>query len=232
MLRLDLNCDLGEGSPLDRALMPLITSANIACAGHAGDLTTAATALAQAKEAGVQVGAHPGFLDREHFGRREMHLPPDQLREMILLQVDFLRSLADAGSVRYLKPHGALYNMACRDETIARAVVDCAATLGLPLLGLPGSMMERLAEGRVLFLREGYADRRYTPEGLLVPRDRPDAFIQTPREAVTQALRLIHEVRIDSLCVHSDNPQALDFIHALREELQAAGVTLRAFDVP
>jgi UPF0271 protein len=232
MPRLDLNCDLGEGGPHDRALMPLITSANIACAGHAGDLTTAVTALARAKEAGVQVGAHPGFLDREHFGRRELQLPPDQLREMILIQVDFLRSLADAGAVRYLKPHGALYNLACRDEAVARAVVDSAAMLGLPLLGLPGSKMEQLAQGRILFLREGYADRRYTPEGLLVPRDRPDAFIETPREAVTQALRLLDEGRIDSLCVHGDNPHALDFVHALRDELQSSGVTLRAFDVP
>jgi UPF0271 protein len=180
----------------------------------------------------VQVGAHPGFLDREHFGRRELQLPPDQLREMILIQVDFLRSLADAGAVRYLKPHGALYNLACRDEAVARAVVDSAAMLGLPLLGLPGSKMEQLAQGRILFLREGYADRRYTPEGLLVPRDRPDAFIETPREAVTQALRLLDEGRIDSLCVHGDNPHALDFVHALRDKLQSSGVTLRAFDVP
>jgi UPF0271 protein len=232
MARLDLNCDLGEGGPFDRDLMPLITSANIACAGHAGDLTTAVTALARAKEAGVQVGAHPGFMDREHFGRREMHLPPDQLRELITVQVDFLQSLADAGAVRYLKPHGALYNMACREEGVARAVVEIACSLNLPLMGLPGSKMEQLAQGRVKFIREGYADRRYTPEGLLVPRDRPDAFIETAQEAVDQTLRLMAEGRIDSLCVHGDNPRALDFIRAVRDELSRAGVCIRAFDVP
>src|SRR5215218_7930242 len=162
--------------------MPLITSANVACAGHAGDLTTAVTALTRAKAAGIQVGAHPGFLDREHFGRRELRLPPEEVRELILIQVSFLQSLADLGAVRYLKPHGALYNLACRDGAIARPVVEAARELDLPLLALPGSRLEALAAGRVPFIREGYADRRYLPDGSLVPRSRPDAFVETPEE--------------------------------------------------
>ncbi|MGL4553603.1 MAG: 5-oxoprolinase subunit PxpA [Gemmataceae bacterium] len=229
MPRLDLNCDLGEGGHADADLMPLITSANVACAGHAGDLTTAVTALARAKSHRVRVGAHPGFMDREHFGRRELSLPPAEVRELITIQVDFLRSLEDAWEVRYIKPHGALYNMACRDDAVARPVVDAAADLRLPLMGLPGSRLEALAAGRVRFIREGFADRRYRPDGSLVPRDRPDAFIETPEEAVTQALALV-AAGVQSLCVHGDNPEALAFVRALRGGLTAAGVTIEASD--
>ncbi|NBO91065.1 MAG: LamB/YcsF family protein [Planctomycetia bacterium] len=230
MRGLDLNCDLGEGGRFDGELMPLITSANIACAGHAGDLTTAVIALASAKRYRVQVGAHPGFMDREHFGRRELNLSANEIRDLIILQVEFLRSLEDSWEVRYIKPHGALYNMACRDDRIARPVIDAAVTLGLPLLALPNSRLEELSRGRIGFIREGFADRRYWPDGSLVPRDQPDAFIETPEEAVQQALALV-EKGVQSICVHGDNPESLAFVRALREGLTAAGVTIEAFSV-
>jgi UPF0271 protein len=129
----------------------------------------------------------------------------------------------------YVKPHGALYNMACREDRHARPVVDAAELLGLPLLALPGSRLEELCRGRVRFVREGFADRRYLPDGSLVPRSRPDAFVEDPTEAVRQAEWLIRERGVQSLCVHGDNPHALDFVRNLREALQRQGFALQPF---
>ncbi|HZU37240.1 MAG TPA: LamB/YcsF family protein, partial [Gemmataceae bacterium] len=133
----------------------------------------------------------------------------------------------------YIKPHGALYNMACRDDKYARPVVAAAELFGLPLLGLPGSRVQALCAGRCLFIGEGFADRRYLPDGQLVPRSRSDAFIEDPAEAVRQAERLLSEPeptrRVRTLCVHGDNPKALAFVRGLREALLAAGHRLTPF---
>ncbi len=231
-MQLDLNCDLGEGCPFDAELMPLITSANVACNGHAGTITTMATALRLARDHGVQVGAHPGFVDREHFGRRELDVDAEVLRDQVHSQLGIVRSLAEMAGVPvcYIKPHGALYNMACRADAQAAVLVDIAEELRLPIMALPGSRVEALAQGRVAFIAEGFADRRYLPDGGLVPRDRPDAFLHTPAEAVEQARRLLDR-GVQTLCVHGDNPQAVAFVRALRDELTRAGVTLRPFTV-
>jgi UPF0271 protein len=230
---IDLNCDLGEGCPHDAELMPLITSANVACGGHAGDLATALNTLTLARQHGVQVGAHPGFLDREHFGRRELEMPEERVYLETLVQVRALVGLAElaGAAVRYLKPHGALYNMACRDDAQARPVIRAARELNLAILGLPGSRLEALCPGQCPFVAEGFADRRYQPDGSLVPRWRPDAFVEEPAEAVRQAEWLIRERGVRTLCVHGDNPRALAFVRALRQALSERGFTLAPFEL-
>ena len=230
-MEIDLNCDLGEGCGLDAELMPLITSANVSCGFHAGDVGTAAAALELAGRNGVQVGAHPGYPDREHFGRRDQSLTGEQIFQLCLYQVGALQSLARATRtlVSYIKPHGALYNQACRDDAYARPVIEAAGTLGLPLMALPGSRLEAISRDRCPFIAEGFADRRYLPDGSLVPRTRPDAFVEDPAEAVRQAEWLIRDRGVKTLCVHGDNPQALEFVKTLRAELERAGFTIRAF---
>lgn len=227
---LDLNSDLGEGCGLDAELMPLITSANISCGFHAGDASTALASLKLAAQQGVQVGAHPGYADREHFGRAELTLSEDAIFELCLYQIGALAGLAQAAgvSLRYLKPHGALYNQACRDDAVARPIIAAAEILRLPVLALPHSRLEALCRDRIGFIPEGFADRRYLPDGTLVPRSRPDAFVHDVEEAVAQARQLLQQ-GIRSLCVHGDNPQALAFVRALRSAFMQHGLSLRAF---
>jgi UPF0271 protein len=227
----DINCDLGEGCTHDAELMALITSANVACGFHAGGPATARAALAAAARHGVQVGAHPSFPDREHFGRRELARGEDEIYEDCVYQIGALAGLARAEGValRYVKPHGALYNMACRDDAYARPVVAAAALFGLAVMGLPASRLEAVCAGCCPFVAEGFADRRYLPDGSLVPRSRPDAFVADPAEAVRQAGVLLRERGVRTLCVHGDNPQAVAFVRGLREALERARFTIRAF---
>jgi UPF0271 protein len=228
---IDLNCDLGEGCGRDAELMPLITSANVACGFHAGDAPTAAATLGAAVRHGVQVGAHPGFADREHFGRRELARSEEEVFDDCVYQVGALVALGRAvGSpIRYIKPHGALYNLACRDDAFARPVLAAADFFGLPLLGLPQSRLQALCTGKVPFVAEGFADRRYRPDGSLVPRSQPEAFVHDPAEAVRQVEWLMRERGVQTVCVHGDNAQALEFVKALRQALTAAGHRLVAF---
>jgi UPF0271 protein len=230
-MEIDLNCDLGEGCAFDAELMPLITSANIACGFHAGDAATAFAALTAAAQHNVQAGAHPSFPDRENFGRRELTRTEQQIYEDCLYQVGALAGLARAGGkpLRHLKPHGALYNMACRDDAYARPIVAVAELFGLHLLGLPNSRLQALATGRCPFVAEGFADRRYLPDGSLVPRTRPDAFLEDPGEAVRQMEWLLREKGVRTVCVHGDNPQALAFVRELRAALTRQGIAIRAF---
>jgi UPF0271 protein len=231
-MSIDLNCDLGEGCPYDAELMPLITSANIACGFHAGDPATMHAALTAAARHGVQVGAHPGFPDREGFGRRELARSEEQIFADCVYQIGALAGLAKTVGLplRYVKPHGALYNMACRDDAYARPVVAAAELFGLALMGLPNSRLQALNAGRVPFVAEGFADRRYLPDGSLVPRTRPDAFVEDPEEAVRQAEWLLREKGVRTLCVHGDNPQALAFVRTLRTEFARRGIEVRPFE--
>jgi UPF0271 protein len=228
---IDLNCDLGEGCALDGELMPLITSANIACGFHAGDPATAAATLAGARQHGVQAGAHPSFPDREDFGRRELNRTEQQVFEDGVYQVGALIALGRAAScpIRHIKPHGALYNMACRDDAYARPMIAVAEFFDLPLLGLPASRLEKLSGNRCRFVAEGFADRRYRPDGSLVPRSEPDAFVHDPTEAVRQVEWLLGERGVRTICVHGDNPQAVAFVRGLRAALLAAGHNIVAF---
>ncbi len=242
---LDLNCDLGEGAAHDAELMPLITSANIACGGHAGNAETMRAAVELALRHGVAVGAHPGLEDRANFGRREQSLAPAEVHALVRRQIDALNRVARSCGARlaHVKPHGALYNMAARDAALARAV---AAAVGeadprLILFGLAGS--ELLSAGRGWGLRiasEVFADRTYQADGSLTPRSRPDALIADETATLAQVLRLVREgavmavngarvmVAADTVCVHGDGPHAVEFARRLRQELGAAGVALQA----
>ena len=240
---IDLNCDLGEGAGHDAELMPLITSVNIACGAHAGDEGTMRSTVALAQRYGVAIGAHPGFADREHFGRRELPLSPDEVKILVAGQIDALRART---RVRHVKPHGALYNMAARDPALAAAVAAAvhAADPALVLFGLAGS--ELLCAGRALGLRvagEVFADRTYERDGSLTPRNRPDALISDEAAAVAQVLRMVREgvvrstdgvevpVVADTICVHGDGPHAVAFATRLNAELRGAGIAVRAFGV-
>ncbi len=229
-MHIDLNCDLGEGCPFDAELMPLITSANVACGFHAGDPAMALATLELAARHGVQVGAHPGFPDRENFGRVELQRSEQQVFEDCAYQVGALQGLARAAAVavRYLKPHGALYNIACRDAHYAAPVIRVAQLFGLAVMGLPGSQLQHAAAGRCRFIAEGFADRRYLADGSLVPRTQANAMISEAEEAVQQAQWLIHERGVQSLCVHGDNPDAVRFVRALRQALIGQGFQIRA----
>jgi UPF0271 protein len=228
---IDLNCDLGEGAGSDVDVLPLITTANVACGFHAGDPATAFATVANAARLGVRVGAHPGFPDREDFGRRELVRSEQQVYEDCVYQIGALAGIALASgmSLSHVKAHGALYNMACRDDSYGRPFVAAAALFSLPLLGLPGSRLEALSAGKCPFFAEGFADRRYQPDGSLVPRTKPGAFVKDPAEAVRQALVLVDGRGVRTLCVHGDNPQALAFVRALRDGLTAAGFEIRPF---
>jgi UPF0271 protein len=239
MRAIDLNCDLGEGGALDAQLMPLVTSANIACGAHAGDTATMRATVALAQRHGVALGAHPGFADREHFGRRELLLSPNELRQLVRDQIEALRALAP---LRHVKPHGALYNLAARDATVAQAVAEAVrdTDAALVLVGLAGS--ESLAAGRAAGLRvagEFFADRGYAPDGTLAPRGTQGALLGV-EAAVAQVLRFIATGKVhatdgtdlaieaETVCVHGDGPHALELARALRPALTAAGVVVRA----
>ncbi len=230
-MRIDLNCDLGEGCAFDAELMPLITSANVACGFHAGDAAIAYRTLALAVQCRVQAGAHPGFADREEFGRRELSLSEEQVYQECVYQVGALFALARAvgGTIRHIKPHGALYNLACREDRYARPLVAAAIFFGLPIVGLPGSRLDALSAGQCDFVAEGFADRGYRPDGSLVPRSEPGAFIETPEQAVRQVEWLLSERGVRTICVHGDNPQAVAFVRKLRIQLLQAGHELVPF---
>lgn len=228
---IDLNCDLGEGAGTDADLLPLITSANVSCGVHAGSPTDIAATLEQAARLGVAVGAHPSHPDREHFGRREYVIPSRDVLEETHNQIAWLKALADQFGIklRYVKPHGALYNQACRDDAFADAVVSACALSDLAVVGLPGSRLEVRATGRVPFVPEGFADRGYRPDGSLVPRDQPGAFVRDPTAAAEQVRRLVAERGVRTVCIHGDNPEAVAFVRAVRAELLRSGAELRPF---
>jgi UPF0271 protein len=239
--RIDLNCDLGEGAGHDAELMGLITSANVACGAHAGDLATMRATLALARTHGVAAGAHPGFEDRENFGRRELALGPAEVRTLVERQI---RALRELGPLTHVKAHGALYNLAARDARLAEAVVEAvrAVDAGLVLFGLAGSEMIRVGRARGLRVAsEVFADRTYQRDGSLTPRARADALIHEEELAVTQVLRMVKEgvvratdgtevsIQADTVCLHGDGAHAVAFARRLGMELKQAGVDIRGF---
>ncbi|MET3975860.1 5-oxoprolinase subunit PxpA [Cellulosimicrobium sp. TH-20] len=251
MTRIDLNADLGEGFGRwtlgdDQALLGLVTSANVACGFHAGDATTMRTVTRDAATRGVRVGAHVSYRDRAGFGRRFMDVDPGELADEVLYQLAALDGFARlAGDrVRYVKPHGALYNAIVHHEAQARAVVDAVRAYDptLPVVGLPGSAVLRLADAAGQpTVREAFADRGYLPTGELVPRGRPGAVVHDGDEVARRVVRLVTtgtveaadgtslRVEADSVCVHSDTPGAVGLLGALRTALQEAGVVVRPF---
>ncbi|EYB66572.1 LamB/YcsF protein [Deinococcus phoenicis] len=243
--RTDLNADLGEGSPHEAAIMPFVTSANVACGGHAGDAETMRDSLRLAAKHGVSAGAHPGFPDREGFGRREQHFASDEVTAFVREQIEALKAVAAREGVRlrHVKPHGMLYNQAVNDAALAAAVARAAADSGLPLyFGLAGEASRMLHAAEALGLvavGEGFADRGYAPDGSLWPRGQAGA-LRPYAEAVDQGVRLALEgtvtavtgeaVRVPArtLCLHGDGAEAADLARDLRAALEAAGVRVVA----
>lgn len=241
MLRIDLNCDLGEGAGHDAELMPLITSANIACGAHAGDPDTMRATVALAQRHGVAIGAHPGFADREHFGRRELPLSLTEIHDLVVLQIQALQKL---GAVRHVKPHGALYNLAAHDAVTADAIARGVFAAGSALVLFAPAKSELARAGRARGIRiaqEVFADRTYQRDGTLTPRSRPDALVHDAEIAVAQVLRMLREglvratdgtdisIAADTVCVHGDASNAVQFVQRLRAGLRDAGVEIMPF---
>jgi 5-oxoprolinase (ATP-hydrolysing) subunit A len=248
---LDLNSDLGEGYGRwtlgdDAALLEIVTSANVACGFHAGDPATIDRTVRTAVERGVAVGAQVSYPDLVGFGRREIDVPPGDLTADVLYQLGALEAFARAAGsrVRYVKPHGALYNRIVRDPVQAAAVAEAIRRYdpGLPLLTLPGSAAAAAAaEAGIEAVGEGFADRAYTGDGRLVSRREPGAVLDDPGRVAARAARMATEgrvgtvdggevaVEVRSLCVHGDTPGAVELARAVRAALEEAGVVLEAF---
>ena len=241
--RIDFNCDLGEGCGDDAAIVPLVSSASIACGGHAGDDATMRAAVALCLRNGVAIGAHPSFVDREHFGRRELDLGVGAIHVLVLAQVRRLGAIcAAAGArLRHVKPHGALYNLAARDAGVADAIASAVRAVdpALWLYALSGSALAdagRLAGLSVA--EEAFAERGYTPDGRLAPRGQPGAVIDDLDASLAQVRTMLREhvvvaidgsrvpLRADTLCLHGDRPDAARFAAALRAALEAEGVAI------
>ena len=249
MPAVDLNSDLGESfGPWtlgdDAAMLPLVTSANLACGFHAGDPAVMLAASRTAVLHGVAIGAHPSYRDLAGFGRRDMEVPAEQLHADLLYQIAALSGIAAhaSGRVAYVKPHGALYNRIAVDLEVAEVVADVARSLGLPVLGLPGSAIAAACDrAGVRFVREAFADRGYLADGTLAPRSLDGAVLTDPVEVAERAVRIATEgvvvavdgtevsARVDSLCVHGDTPGAVELARAVRGALDAAGVEVTAF---
>src|SRR5437899_6083204 len=244
-LIVDLNADLGEGSGHDAELFELISSANIATGFHAGDSDTMHVAVSAAKEHGVAIGAHPSLFDRENFGRKELKVPNEEVFDAVAYQVGIFQAIASAVGVRpnHVKPHGALYNMAVRDEELADAIARAIESVDpkLILFAPDKSELARAGEARGLRIaQEVFADRNYLNDGWLVPRTRPDALLRDPKEAAQRVLRMLREdkvrsvegrdvdVRGETICVHGDTPRAAEFARELRTQLERERVRISA----
>jgi UPF0271 protein len=232
-----INCDMGEAFGLyrmgdDEAIMPLITVANVACGFHASDPGVMHKTVRLAKQHRVKVGAHPSFPDLQGFGRREMKIPRAELTDIIIYQVGALKGFLDAEdmALNHVKPHGVLYGMAARQEEVAQAVCDAADVFGVPLFGMAGTLHEKVYGARGLpFVSEFYADLDYDENGgLIITREHQSV---DPKEAAERSVRAVEEgkvksvagndvpVRADSVCVHSDTPNAVEIARAVRTAL-------------
>ena len=242
---IDLNCDMGEGAGEDERLMPLVSSANVACGGHAGDEASMRATVRLARQHGVAVGAHPAYPDRAGFGRARMARTAAEVRADVVAQVRALRAVCAAEGVPmvHVKPHGALYNAAAGDEPLARAVAEAVREVdpGLVVVVLAGSPMAGLVRAMGLACaEEAFADRGYTARGTLVPRGQPGALVEDPEAVAERASRLARErtvlavdgsvvpVAADTLCLHGDTPGAASLAAAVRARLAQDGVLVRA----
>jgi UPF0271 protein len=250
MYRVDLNCDMGESFGVyrignDEDILNYVTSANIACGFHAGDPSTMRRTVHMALEKGVSIGAHPGLPDLIGFGRRNMAITPEEAYDLIVYQVGALYAFVKAagGNMQHVKPHGALYNMAAKDqalsEAIAKAVYDIDPTL--VLFGLAGS--ELIKAGERIGLKtanEVFADRTYQQDGSLTSRREPNALINDEQEAIQQVIRMVKEgkvrsqqgvdvnIQADTICIHGDGPHALTFAKKIREDLIESGIIIQS----
>ena len=239
----DLNCDLGEGCNTDESIMPFISSANIACGYHAGDEATIKKTLSLAKAFQVGVGAHPSYPDRANFGRKEMNLPFQEIKSLVIEQVRLVQSLAAAMglSLQHVKPHGALYNKAAKDEETAIALAEAVHTIdpSLILFGLANSESGKAAKKMGLqFYNEVFADRTYTDQGLLTPRTEVNAMITTDEEAIRQVLQMLQEetvtstngkiipIQADTICIHGDGEHAVSFVKHINTLIKNSNIKI------
>ncbi len=247
-LAIDINSDVGESyGPYklgnDEELIPLITSANIACGFHAGDPGTIRRTLELAADHKIAVGAHPGYPDRLHFGRLPLPYTPSEVVDFVLYQIGALQIMAEiAGlTLQHVKLHGALYHVAAEDRRLAEALLDALVRLRHPLVivGPPGSVLQKESEDRGLdFAAEGFADRIYTDEGKLVSRERPNSMLTDPNAAAQQAVQIVKErtatslsgkkidLKVHTICVHGDTPGAVRIARAVREKLEQSKIAI------
>jgi UPF0271 protein len=248
MKRIDLNCDMGEipeaiADGTQEALMPSLTSVNIACGGHAGDEATMKTTIEQALRHKIAIGAHPGYPDRANFGRRELDFPMDAVTHSVFHQVCVLAAIAQTceAQITYVKPHGALYNQAANNSELASAIAKGVARWSreVSLVGLAGSrMLEVFRDAGFRIAAEAFADRRYEPNGTLRSRKFADALLRDPAEAAQQALNIVEQGKVvasdgseiaisaQTLCIHGDTPGAVQIAAAVAQKLRGAGVLL------
>ena len=249
MYCVDLNCDLGESFGAykigkDEDIIPLISSANVACGAHAGDPDVMAKTADICKSSSVYMGAHPGFFDLMGFGRRSMAVSPEEAKNLIIYQVGALDAFAKSRgiSLQHVKPHGALYNMAAKDKNLARAIAEGIYSYNpdLILLGLSGSEMINAArEIGLPYAAEVFADRAYEDDGTLVARSKPGAMIKDENEAVRRVIRMIKEHKVTSIsgkeieispasvCVHGDSEKALLFVRKIRDALFSEKIEIK-----
>jgi UPF0271 protein len=247
MKSIDLNCDLGEGYPDDAELMRVVSSANIACGGHAGDEGTIRSTVRLALENGVAIGAHPGYRDKDNFGRKALNLIPHEITELVMEQVALLKKIAaeEGATVSHIKPHGALYNQAADEKEVAGAVVKAIQGIdaSLILFGLADSVLiDKGRRGGLRVCGEAFADRRYTSNGRLASRSIEGAVIQDPQAAAEQALKIALGQPIftidgrkittnaQTICLHGDGISAVSTARLIRTFLENNGIEVRPYD--
>jgi 5-oxoprolinase (ATP-hydrolysing) subunit A len=245
-MTIDLNCDMGEGMGNEAAIMPFISSANIACGYHAGDDASIRETIRLCLQHNVAVGAHPGFADKENFGRVPIRLPDNELYQLISSQLGIMQTICDEmnAKLHHVKPHGALYNVAAADaqmsSVIAKAVYDFNPSL--VYYGLSGSaMVKEAAKVGLKVAHEVFADRTYQPDGALTSRKQPDALITKAEAALNQVNQMLFKksvtavdgivipIHVDTICIHGDGPHALEFAWEIQQYLVKAGIGIKAF---
>ena len=235
-MHIDINCDMGEGIGNDEAIMPYITSANIACGFHAGNAVTIRKTILLTKKHGVHIGTHPSFNDRENFGRTEMACSPDEIYHLVYKQLRLFKTIADDCEVHlhHVKPHGALYNMAAREENLAEAVTLAVKDFNgqLVVYGLSNSfLISKAKEHGLSAKQEVFADRTYEDDGSLTPRSRPNALLEDEEKVVQQVLQMVEEktvtttsgkrlpIHADTVCIHGDGKHTVPFAKRLHAAL-------------
>lgn len=242
---IDLNADLGEGAGNDTAILPLISSVNIACGLQAGDPATMLELVQLAKTHNVGIGAHPGYADREHFGRRALDLSDREIYALVLFQLGALDAICQVENIplHHVKPHGALYNQAAKDPAIAAPVLAAIKNYnpGLKVYGLSGSIFLQMAKAAgLLTIAEVFADRSYAPDGSLTPRSEPNALLKDPDAIQTQVLDLVLRqsvktssgteiaLEVDSICLHGDGPHALRFAQTIHQLVSESNIQIKS----
>ncbi|MGP7818643.1 LamB/YcsF family protein [Niallia sp. 01092] len=251
MFRIDLNCDLGESFGaykvgLDEEILSFVTSANIACGFHAGDPSVMRKTVKLALENGVAIGAHPGLPDLIGFGRRNMNISAQEAYDMVVYQIGALYGFvkSEGAKMQHVKPHGALYNMAAKSKELSEAIAEAVYKVDpeLVLFGLSGSELVYVGERIGLqTAHEVFADRTYQLDGSLTSRNQPDALIQTNKQVISHVKRIVKEGKVksqqgvdislkaDTVCIHGDGAHALQYAKSIKESLEAAGISIKAF---